>query len=234
MRLGTRRLLSPKKSEKNKLLKFFTAVTIIIVAMFSVSYLLNVIRPAFAALAENQAKQIAVFTINKTISQKLAEENTDYHDIVEFERDNENNINAVKSNLAGISKLKSDLNLEITEKIAEIDQSSLKVPLGSLLGSDIFAGFGPDISFRIKPYGVAVCDVHTDFIESGINQTKLDVTVNVKANVSVLMPTMRKVCTVSTSMPIISTVIVGEIPQSFTHVDRDGNDYENDVMDLAK
>lgn len=234
MRLGTKRFLYPKKSEKNKLVRFFSSVTIIIIAMVTVIYFLNVIRPAFSTLAENQAKQIATFTINRTISQKLAEENIDYHDIVEFERDNENNINAVKSNLAGISKLKSDLNLEITEKIAEIDRSTLKIPLGSLLGSDIFAGFGPDIPFSVKPYGVAVCDIHTDFSESGINQTKLDVTVSVKANVSVLMPTIRKVSTVSTSMPIISTVIVGEIPESFTHVDRDGNDFENDVMDLAK
>ena len=234
MRLGSKRFLSPKRREKDKLLSFFIWVTIIIVAMTSTFYALAVIRPAFCSLAENQARQIAVLTINNVISERLSEKGTDYHDIVEFECDNENNINAVKSNLAGISKLKSDLNLEITERIAKIDQSTLKVPLGSLLGSDIFAGLGPDISFRIKPYGTALCDVHTDLAESGINQTKFDVSVSVKADVSVLMPTMRKISSVSTTMPIISTVIVGEIPQSFTHVDRDGNDFENDVMDLAK
>ena len=234
MRLGSKRFLSPKRREKDKLLCFFIWVTIIIVAMTSTFYALAVIRPAFISLAENQARQIAILTINNVISEKLSGKGTDYHDIVEFERDNENNINAVKSNLAGISKLKSDLNLEITERIAKIDQSTLKIPLGSLLGSDIFSGLGPDISFRIMPYGTALCDVHTDFTESGINQTKLDVSVSVKADVSVLMPTLRKVSSVSTTMPIISTVIVGDIPESFTHVDRDGNDFENDVMDLAK
>lgn len=234
MRLGTKPFFSPKKREKNKIIGFLFFVTIILTGTVAVVYFLSVIRPTFMLLAENQAKQIATFTINRTISQKLAKENVDYHDIVEFEHDNENNINAVKSNLAGISKLKSDLNLEITEKIAEIDRSDLKIPLGSLLGNDIFAGVGPDIPFTIKPYGIAVCDIHTDFTESGINQTKLDVTVSVKANVSVLMPTIKKTSTVSTTMPIISTVIVGEIPESFTHVDRDGNDYENDVLDLCK
>ena len=234
MRLGSKRFLSPKRREKDKLLTFFIWVTAIIIAMSSIVYIMAVMRPAFCALAENQAKQLAVLTINNAISEKLSKENTDYHDIVDFERNSENNINAVKSNLAGISKLKSDLNLEITEKIAKIDQSTLKVPLGSLLGSDVFAGTGPDIPFRIKPYGVAVCDIHTDFTESGINQTKLDVTVSVNADVSVLMPTMRKTSSVSTTMPIISTVIVGDVPESFTHVDRDGFDYENDVLDLCK
>ncbi len=197
-------------------------------------YALYVMRPAFAALAENRAKEIAISTINQTISQTFASYEMEYGDIVAFERDNDNKINVVKSNLAGISKLKSDLNLEIQKKIAETEQSALKIPLGSLTGNELLIGTGPSVSFRIKPYGNTVTDITTDFSEAGINQTKLDVTVKVTADLSVLMPTMQRKSTVETSVPIIQTVIVGTTPDSYTHVDRDGFSYEDDVLELAE
>lgn len=233
MRLGTKQHLFLRKNEKDKAKKFLIFTSVIVLFMVLVIYIFGVFRPAFLSYAENQAKQIAIFAINNAVSGKLSSEKIDYRDIVEFERDNENNINAVNSNISGISKIKSDLSIEITEKIAKLPKQTLKIPVGSLLGSDFFAGVGPDISFDIKPYGIAMCDVQTDFTESGINQTKLDVTVNVDANVSVLMPTVRRAAKVKTSVPIISTVIVGKVPESFTHVDRDGYAFENDVMDLA-
>lgn len=233
MRLGAKRYIFTKKAQRRKL----TASMMILISAFlflgAFCYFLHVVRPTFAALAENRARQIAVRTINEAVSQKFTAQKTEYGDIVELERDNENRITAVKSDLAGISKLKSDLNLEILQKIASMDKSTLKIPLGSLMGNDIFAGLGPDVSFQIKPYGTAVTDIKTDFSEAGINQTKLDVTVNVKADLSILMPTMQRKSTVETTVPIIQTVIVGNIPDSYTHVDRDGYTYEDDVLELA-
>lgn len=234
MRLGSKRYILATKSKRKKLSSFFTFFIILMLVTGMLIYALTVMRPAFSSLAQNRAKELASRIINEAISDKIASERTEYSDIVEFERDNDNNISAVKSNLSGISKLKSDLTLKILEKISSIDQSTLKVPLGSIMGNDIFVGCGPQIPFSIKPFGTAVCDIKTDFTDVGINQTKLDVTVTVKADLSVLMPTMQKVSTVTTTVPIVQTVIVGDVPGSFTHVDRDGLDYEDDVLQLAE
>ncbi len=233
MRLGAKRYIFTKRSDQKK---FFCAVFFFVAALFvfgTFCYFLHVIRPTFAALAENRAKEIAIYTINEAISEKFVSQRLQYTDIVELERGSENKVTAVKSDLIGISKLKSELNLEILEKISKLDCDNLHVPLGSLMGNDIFAGLGPNIPFQIKPYGTAITDIKTTFSEAGINQTKLDVTVNVKTDLSILMPTMRKKSTVETSVPIIQTVIVGDIPDSYTHVDRDGLQYEDDVLELV-
>ena len=84
------------------------------------------------------------------------------------------------------------------------------------------------------PYGTAETNIITDFSESGINQTKLDVSISVKADLSILIPTIRKKSTVETTVPILQTVIVGSVPNSYTHVDRDGYAFEDDVLQLAE
>lgn len=234
MRLGSKRYIFARSSTKRKAARWGALCICVLFLFCTAVYVLSVMRPAFASLAESRAKELAARTINEAVSQKFAREETKYGDIVEFERTGDNKINAVKSNLAGISKLKADLNLEIQQKISELNGTRLKIPIGSLMGNDIFAGCGPELSFKIKPYGTVDTDIHTDFTEAGINQTKLDVTVFVRADVSVLMPTMRKKSTVETTVPIIQTVIVGEIPGSYTNVDRDGYQFEDDVLQLAE
>ncbi len=232
MRLGSKRYIFARPSAKRKAARWGALAVCVLFLLLTAVYALSVMRPAFLALAENRAKELAVQTINEAISQKVSKD-TEYSDIVEFERAEGNKINAVKSNLAGISKLKSDLSLEIQQKISEVGKEQLKIPLGSLMGNDIFAGCGPELSFQIKPYGAVACDIQTDFTEAGINQTKLDVTVNVKADVSILAPAVNKKSTVETTVPIIQTVIVGDIPESYTNVDRDGYQFEDDVLQLA-
>lgn len=234
MRLGSKRYICARRSDKRKAARWMALCITVFFILGTSVYALSVLRPAFVSLAENRAKELAAQTINEAISQKFSQTENEYGDIVEFERTSDNKINAVKSNLAGVSKIKSDLNLEILQKISELNGNQLKIPLGSLTGSELFAGCGPEISFQIKPYGTVVTDIHTDFSEAGINQTKLDVTVSVKADMSILAPTMNQKSTVETTVPIIQTVIVGDIPESYTHVDRDGYQFEDDVLQLAE
>lgn len=231
MRLGSKRYFPHRKQRK------YTGAAILLCLAFGLFvtfyYILQTVRPTFAALAENKARTLAVYTINQAVSDKIAQANPQYDDIVKLERNGENNVTALKSNLAGISKLKSDLNVEIMNSLSGMETDTLRIPLGSLLGNDIFAGLGPMISFQVLPYGTAETDIATSFTEAGINQTMLDVTVKVKADISVLMPTMRRKSTVETSVPVMQTVIVGKTPDSYTHVDRDGRQFEDDVLELA-
>lgn len=231
MRLGSKRIFPHQKRKRS------IGVLILIWGLFAIImflyYILHTVRPTFAALAENKARTLAIHTINQAISEKIAQENPAHDDIVLLEQNAENNVTALKANLSSISKLKSDLNLEIMNQLSHMDTKILEIPLGSLLGNDIFAGLGPKISFQVLPYGTAETDITTNFIEAGINQTMLDVSVNVKADISVLMPTMCRKSTVQTNVPMMQTVIVGATPDSYTHVDREGRQFEDDVLELA-
>lgn len=232
MRLGAKRYISIRREKQKSAARWLTAIGVFALAIGAVWYGVCVMRPAFCALAESRAKELAVFAIHEAIAEKFSQE--EYLDVVQLERDAENKVGAVRSDMARFSKLKSELNLEIQKNLSSLDKSTLSVPLGSLTGSELFCGLGPDISFEVKPYGTVLCDLATEFTEAGINQTMCDVAVSVKTELAVLMPTLQKKSVVETSVPVAQTIIVGDVPQSFTHVDREGKEFEDDVLQLAE
>ncbi|MBO5733935.1 MAG: sporulation protein YunB, partial [Clostridia bacterium] len=123
---------------------------------------------------------------------------------------------------------------EVTEALNGISESQLSIPLGTLSGTDIFYGVGPRVPIKIVPYGYAVADIETRFYDTGINQTAFEVVAKVHANVSVLMPTIRQSMKITASVPVASAVVVGDVPDSYTNVERHGLDYEDDVLELIE
>lgn len=209
-------------------------VLISILMIVGVFYTLGSIIPNVRKLAVNHAKQIAVITVNEHIAKKLREENIDYDSIVKFTYANDGKIRAVSNNISTVNILKSELAQEVTKAIASLDTSEISLPLGTLSGIDFLYGTGPFLPVSIKPYGYADADITTDFRSSGINQTIFEVTANISADVSVLMPMMKNGAKIETSIPVISTVIVGDVPGSYTNVERYGEEFEEDVLQLAE
>ncbi len=232
MRLGAKRYISIRREKQKSVARWLALLGVFALVVGAVWYGVCVMRPAFCALAESRARELAVVAIHEAIAEKFSQE--EYKDVVQLERDADSRVGAVRSDMARFSKLKSELNLEIQKTISSLDKSTLSVPLGSLTGSELFYGMGPDISFEVKPYGTVLCDLATEFTEAGINQTMCDVAVSVKTELAVLMPTLQRKSVVETSVPVAQTIIVGDVPQSFTHVDREGKEFEDDVLQLAE
>lgn len=222
------------RKRKRKYRTFWAIVIVGVFMVVGVFYTLSSIIPNVRKLAVNHAKQIAVITVNEHIAKKLREENIDYDSIVKFTYANDGKIRAVSNNISTVNILKSELAQEVTKAIASLDTSEISLPLGTLSGIDFLYGTGPFLPVSIKPYGYADADITTDFRSSGINQTIFEVTANISANVSVLMPMMKNGAKIETSIPMISTVIVGDVPGSYTNVERYGEEFEEDVLQLAE
>lgn len=205
-----------------------------LVVILGVSYALVSIVPSVRKLAVNRAKEIAILKVNEAISDKFCKEEINYADIVDFTYSQDGKICAVNNNISVVNVIKSQLVQTVTKTISEIDSSEISLPVGTLSGMSFLYGVGPYLPIKIKPYGYAVADIVTDFSSSGINQTIFEVTVTVSAKVSVLMPMMKSGTEISTSVPVISTVIVGDVPDSYTNVERYGEEYEEDVLQLAE
>ena len=220
--------------KKTRIVRMMTILLIIMLIFTGCYYCLCALVPNIRALSINRARQIATFTVNDAIVKKFENEKIDYDSIVKFTYSDDGKIRAVSNNISSVNTLKSELVQDITKAIADIDTSEISLPLGSLTGIDFLYGTGPYLPVSIKPYGYAVADIVTDFRSSGINQTIFEVTAKVSANVSVLMPLLKSSEKIETSVPVISTVIVGDVPGSYTNVERYGEEYEEDVLQLAE
>ncbi len=232
MRLGAKRYISIGREKQKSVVRWLCALFVFGAFAAVFLYGVSVLHPAFCALADNRARELAVVTIHETVASHFAKE--EYQDLVRLEKGEENEIAAVQSDMARLGKLKAELSVAVQNALSSVEKSTLSVPLGSMSGSALFYGMGPDISFRVKPYGNVLCDVSTNFIESGINQTMCSVDILVKAEMGILMPLARKTSVVETTVPVAQTILVGDVPQSYTNVDREGKGFEDDVLQLAE
>ena len=235
MRLGRKKRINIRTSRFNK--KRVSAVLFLcllfLLLLCGSLHFLKIMRPVLESLAEAKAHNLAQTAINDAVNEQLEKHALTYQDIISFEKNEDGQINAVKSNLAGVSRFKADFTLAIQEKMAALNDTTLAIPLGSATGTDLLAGTGPRMKLHFMPYGLTDVNFISNFSEAGINQTRVDITLSVKTNLGLFMPTIRKTTQVETTVPVVQTVIVGEVPGSYVNVDRDGQQFEEDVLQLA-
>lgn len=192
---------------------FFVFFVVVIFASF-VALGLSV-RPVAQAMAVMNATHFAETLIHDAIGEKLKKSDLTYEEIAHVSTDDTGKINTVRLDVIAVNSLRSDFSESINTALAETDTSELSIPLGSLSGLDLLSGRGPKIPVRLVPVGYAGVDIKSDFVTAGINQTKHTVFIDVTATVKVIAPFSSAETTVSTTVPLAETVIVGNTPDTF-------------------
>ena len=84
-----------------------------------------------------------------------------------------------------------------------------------LIGGTVFSGRGPGIPVRIVSVSNVTADFTNEFSSAGINQTRHQIILNIKVDIDMLIPGGTLQDTVTTSMVIAETVIVGTVPGTY-------------------
>jgi len=232
MRLGTRRRLHIKSTRVNKrraslCLVFLCAVALIFV---SAMYFLKIARPIMIHMAENQAEIIAEQAVASAVSNLF--QDVRYDEFITISRLEDGSVSSLQANLGGVNRLRAAATAAIQEALSATTEVKLSLPLGSLTGYELLAGTGPDLPIQLNPYGRTYVDFKSKFNEAGINQTRLEIYVEAKTTVGILLPTARIHREIVTNLPIIQTVIIGSVPDNYVNIDRMGEEYEDDVLDI--
>ena len=152
-------------------------------------------------------------------------QNQDYTNLVELTRDDSGNIVSIQSNMAGINRLKSRASQLINDGISSIadygTENELLIPLGTVTGIHMFYGRGPALPIKLSPRGYAEVRLISEFTSAGINQTLHRITMDVSVDIAAIIPgytTKSETVTVQTEFIVAQTVIIGHVPESYTHV----------------
>lgn len=200
------------KRRKTGIALIFTAVLLL------VSLLLLEIR--IVPLVRNAAKiasvNLAETAINEAVQEVLSEEGITYEKIANITYNSQDEITSLSIDPVKINTLKSKISLHIAEKISGIDNEEIELPLGTILGMELFAGRGPKLKFYTSLSGNAITDFSSKFESAGINQTRHQIMINVTSDIYIISSkgSAGKV-TVSTSICAAETLIVGEVPQFY-------------------
>ena len=180
------------------------------------------------SLAQAQARALAVQTLNEAAAELLATGEVTYDSLMLVTADDLGRVRLIQANTPEMNRLAARASLMAQQKLLEKRDQEVRIPLGSALGLTLFAGAGPQIVVRILPVGSVHASFHTDFQTAGINQTRHRVTLQLTARVQLVIPTGAQTVEVSSQVAMAESIIVGEVPETFTDV---GNDM--DMLDLV-
>ena len=176
------------------------------------------IRPVIQSMAAYQAKVYATRILNEAVEAQLAGESPSYRELVSLSTGDDSKINAVQTDVVRLNLLKAALTNAATDRLEELEQQTVLVPLGTLLGWQVLSGRGPLVEFRLVPAGYVRSSLSHRFDAAGINQTRHQIMLRLDASIIAVLPGYTTSTEVSTDFLLAETVIVGTSPDSFTQV----------------
>ena len=170
------------------------------------------------SLAQAQARALAVQALNDT-ADDIVLSGVTYDQLMAVTTDESGQIRLIQANTPEMNRLAARASLTAQEMIASLEQQSLYVPLGSVLGMTIFAGAGPLIEVRILPVGAVNAGFTTEFETAGINQTRHRISLTLTAQVELVIPTGAMEVQAVTQVAVAESIIVGQVPDSYVTVE---------------
>ncbi|MBD5081799.1 MAG: sporulation protein YunB [Ruminococcaceae bacterium] len=191
------------------------------------------VRPIIEETAIYQSKILATRIINDAVYTQLDDEDFNYSSLVIVVYNNDKEITSIESNMLNINKLKAKINNSVNNELTELDNHDLSISLGTISGLTSFYNQGPLIPVKVKPEGYVETALISSFQSAGINQTLHRILVQIKVDISAIIPGYTASGTIDTQFVIAETVIVGNVPEAYTHVISGSEDVVGEINDYG-
>ena len=175
------------------------------------------------ARTSNAVNRIVVAAVNDAVDSGRI----DYEQLVDFDKDADGHVTALRSNMAAFNRLQASIADDILQRMAEVSSTDLTIPIGTLTGSPLLAGRGPCLRVRMQSVGTATARFDNQFSAAGINQTRHRIILDVDVHVSILLPGLTTYTKVSNEISVAETVIVGGVPETYTYFSTTPDEIEN-------
>lgn len=137
----------------------------------------------------------------------------------------------ISANVITVNEIISDVALKIQEELNKVENNSFNLKLGSLTGSKLLSGIGPNVKVKIDVIGDLDTDLRSEFESKGINQTLHKMYLQIECNVIILTPYKTTEEKIINQVLLAEAVIIGTTPN--TYYNFDGVDKTN-VIDVIE
>ncbi len=103
------------------------------------------------------------------------------------------------------------------------DNLIFNVPIGVIYDIPILVGIGPKIPFKLDIIANTDNSIYTNIREYGINNSIIEVILNVNLNIQIILPFSSKEVNVSKDIPINTKIIEGKVPTYYGGLIKNSN-----------
>jgi sporulation protein YunB len=199
-------------------------------------YINKELEPTLMSYAKSETRNLATLVINHAVEQQFEEAETD--DLFRTIPNTDGSKN-IQLNTEGINRKQSELVNLVYKNIKEAEEGDFSpfqsvtdvklekektegedgvifsVPLGRATDNAILGNLGPDIPIEFSVIGDVESDVKTNIKEFGINGGVIELFIEVKVNMEVVIPFSTEMTVVTRNIPIGMGVFRGEVPQFY-------------------
>lgn len=191
------------------------------------------IYPGICALAYSAAVNRAQGIIATAFSAAVAENEALYRELVTLTFRTDGAVASLSCHTQRLNAARNELLLSVLAAFRQNDYITVAIPLGNLFGGELFSGRGPLIYIRVLLAEGANAHMASQFKSEGINQTLHRVLFSITVNLTILTPTRPTQAVVTQAYAVSETVIVGDVPDAYTQINRLTDDVtEEDIDDL--
>ena len=207
------------KARKNYKLRVYI-IAVLIVSMACFTAIDGALRPILSQVAAEQIHLAVVRLINEAVYDQLGNGVT-YQQLINVSTDQDGRVTLMQPDTVKITRLVTSIARDLEEKLGAMKRSDIDIPLGMLTGNVLLADKGPNLTLALLPLGSVNVNIHDEFSEAGINQTKHSIVLDIVVDMGILLPFQTTFTDVIDSLPIVESVIVGPIPETYINFDRE-------------
>ena len=182
--------------------------------------------------ARVKANYVAIKSINYSIDELLLSQEFSETAFFDIQEKTDGTVASVTINTKTTNLFKTKLSQIIIDYLKEYDKETIEMAPFSSYGYSIVP-FGIRIPVLVVPVEILSTDFSAKLTDSGINQTLYQLNVDVDIVIKLLLPIGSETFNVNTTVPIAQTVIVGDIPDTYTNVDGAKDTGPNTILDIA-
>lgn len=219
--------------QRRRQLRQFRIAVIVLVLLIVIVLADMRVRPVIKTVAGHYGRLYAAEIINQAAAREMEENSQDYRNIVTLHRDKNMQVTSLELDMVQVNRLKTRVTGEVLAALEENRENTIRFPLGTLIGSELFAGWGPMVELKVAPAGYVDVQIENHFQQAGINQVLHEVTLKIDARVTAIVPGCSAEALVSTNFVVAQTVIVGTVPEAFTNVEEGAGGISSKIFDFA-
>lgn len=217
----------------------FKYVLLITLMFFAVSIGLGLwivnksLKPTLMYFAESQTMQIASLAVNKAVLEreavdinkvimKDAESSLIYFDTEKINEMRGETTQLILNNIkmaeeGDLKELENISGFEIKEHPGEDEGLVYYIPLGKATNNALLGNIGPQIPVRFNAIGHLESDIKTEFEEVGINNVYIEIYIDLKVHVQIIIPFATEVAEIKQRIPIAVGLLEGDVPQFYNN-----------------
>ena len=176
------------------------------------------LRPLIETVNSYECQNRVTAIINKAVNEELSRGDVSYATLVELSTNADGEVVSVESNVLNINALKTGISQRMERELSKLSAVDINIPVGTLTGLQLLYGKGFEFEMMLLPVGHSSTTIISEFTEAGINQTRHRMIVEIRVMVEAVVQGYSTEVAVCTSVIAAETIIVGRVPDAYTHV----------------